>query len=82
MAKHGAIGRVLPVVRGTRTLTITAFLRNMEPGCTHGPGRPHGPRAVAPCREVRRWARRPPDGFDRPVEPEFEIEWRAFRLAG
>jgi hypothetical protein len=30
---------------------------------------------------VRRWARRNIGRLDRPVEPEFEIEWRAYRLA-
>ena len=82
MAEHGAIGRVLPVVRGTRTLTITAFLRNMERGVytwTWAAPRSTRRRAV---REVRRWARRHLGRLDRPVEPEFEIEWRAFRLAG
>lgn len=82
MAEHGAVGRVLPVVRGTRTLTISAFLRNMERGMytwTWAATRSTRRRAV---REVRRWARRHVGRLDRPVEPEFEIEWRAFRLAG
>lgn len=81
MASLGATGRVLPVVRGTRTLTIAGFLRNVERGLytwTWAASRSTRRRAV---REVRRWARRHVGRLDRPVEPEFEIEWRAFRLA-
>jgi len=80
MASKGAQGRTLPVVRGQRTLTIAAFLRNMERGLytwtwAASPAQRH--RAV---REVRRWAHRHIGRLDRPVESEFEIEWRAFRL--
>ena len=72
---------MLPVVRGTRTLTITAFLRNMERGVyTWTWAAPRSTR----CRAVREVRRGLGDTgrLDRPVEPEFEIEWRAFRLAG
>jgi SAM-dependent methyltransferase len=80
MAVHEATCRVLPVVRGRRTLTISAFLKNMERGLytwtwAADPSTRH--RAV---REVRRWARKNVGRLDRPVEPEFQIEWRAFRL--
>ena len=82
MAEHGAIGRVLPVVRGTRTLTIMAFLRNMERGVyTWTWAAPRSTR----CRAVREGSAvgsATTGRLDRPVEPEFEIEWRAFRLAG
>ena len=81
MAAHGATGHVLPVVRGERTLTISGFLRNMERGLyTWTWAAPPRTRRHA-VREVRRWARRNIGKLDRPVEPEFEIEWRAFRLA-
>jgi ubiquinone/menaquinone biosynthesis C-methylase UbiE len=81
MASHGATGRALPVVRGLRTLTISAFLKNMERGLytwTWAASPATRRRAV---REVRRWARHHVGRLDRPVEPEFEIEWWAFRLA-
>ena len=80
MAPHGATGRVLPAVRGRRTLTIAAFLRNMERGLytwTWAASPATRRRAV---RKVDRWARRHIGRLDRPVEPEFEIEWRAFRM--
>jgi len=80
MASLGAEGRMLPVVRGERTLTIAAFLRNMERGVytwTWAAPAPVRHRAV---REVRRWAHRHIGRLDRPVESEFEIEWRAFRM--
>lgn len=80
MAQHGAAGRVLPAIRGRRTLTVSAFLRNMERGVytwTWAASRTERRDAV---RQVRRWAREHVGRLDRPVEPEFEIEWRAFRL--
>ncbi|HET9310647.1 MAG TPA: class I SAM-dependent methyltransferase [Actinomycetota bacterium] len=80
MAAHGATGRVLPVVRGRRTLTISAFLRNMERGLYTWTWAASPRTRRHAVREVRRWARRNIGKLDRPVEPEFEIEWRAFRL--
>ncbi len=82
MASYGATSRALPPVRGLRTLTIAAFLRNMERGLytwtwAASPATRH--RAVT---QVRHWARRNIGRLDRPVEPEFEIEWHAFRLPG
>jgi ubiquinone/menaquinone biosynthesis C-methylase UbiE len=82
MAELGATGRLLPVVRGRRTLTISAFLRNMERGVytwTWAAPRSVRHRAV---RQTRRWARQMVGRLDRPVEPEFEIEWRSFRVDG
>jgi SAM-dependent methyltransferase len=81
MAAHGATGRVLPVVRGTRTLTIASFLRNMERGVYTWTWAATPAVRRKAVREVRRWARRNIGRLDRPVEPEFEIEWRAYRLA-
>lgn len=81
MAAHRATGRVLPVVRGRRTLTISAFLRNMERGLYTWTWAASPRTRRHAVREVRRWARRNIGKLDRPVEPEFEIEWRAFRLA-
>jgi len=80
MAAHGAEGRVLPVVRGRRTLTIAGFLKNMERGVytwTWAASPLMRRRAVW---EGRRWAHRNVGKLDRPVERMFEIEWRAFRL--
>ncbi|HEY7763219.1 MAG TPA: class I SAM-dependent methyltransferase [Actinomycetota bacterium] len=82
MAALGATCRVLPVVRGRRTLTISAFLRNMERGLYTWTWAASPRTRRHAVREVRRWARRNIGRLDRPVEPEFEIEWRAFRLAG
>ena len=80
MAELGATGHVLPVVRGRRTLTIWAFLRNIERGLytwtwAADPATRH--RAVS---EVRRWAKAEFGDLHRPVESEFRIEWRSYRL--
>ena len=80
MEARGATGRVLAAVRGRRTLTISAFLRNMGRGVyTWTWAAPASTRRHA-VRQVRRWARRHIGRLDRPVEPEFEIEWRAFSM--
>jgi len=68
------------IVRGRRTLTIDAFLRNMELGVytwTWAANKRTRKRAVG---KVRRWARGELGDLRRPVEPEFEIEWRVFRF--
>lgn len=80
MSELGATGRVLPVVRGRRTLTIWAFLRNIERGLytwTWAADEPLRRRAVD---EVRRWAKHEFGDLHRPVEPEFTIEWRSYRF--
>jgi ubiquinone/menaquinone biosynthesis C-methylase UbiE len=70
MEALGATGRLLPVVRGRRTLTISAFLWAASSATRK--------QAVA---EVRRWAKAEMGDLHRPVEPEFEIEWRSYRFA-
>jgi ubiquinone/menaquinone biosynthesis C-methylase UbiE len=81
MASRGATGRLLPPVRGRRTLTIAAFLRNMERGLYTWTWAASAATRRHAVREVRRWARHELGDLDRPVEAEFEIEWRVFRLA-
>jgi len=69
------------VVGGERTLTISAFLRNMQHGLytwTWAADPRTRRHAVA---GVRSWPRSRFGDLDRPVEPRFEIEWRVFRLA-
>jgi ubiquinone/menaquinone biosynthesis C-methylase UbiE len=81
MASHGATGRALPVVRGLRTLTISAFLKNMERGLytwTWGAAPPTRRRAR---RAVPRWGRQNLGRQEPPVGPAFEIEWWAIRRA-
>ena len=81
MAELGATGRLLPVVRGRRTLTIWAFLRNMERGLytwTWAADHETRHRAVS---EVRRWAKAEFGDLHRPVEAEFAIEWRSYRFS-
>jgi SAM-dependent methyltransferase len=80
MAELGAVGSVLPLVYGHRTLTIWAFLRNMRRGVytwTWAADEPTRERAV---KEVRRWASAEFGDLHRPVEPSFEIEWRTYRF--
>lgn len=81
MLELGARRSAIRVVRGERTLTIAAFLRNMQHGLytwTWAADRDTRRTAVV---EVRAWARDRFHDLHRPVEPQFEIEWRAFRLA-
>jgi SAM-dependent methyltransferase len=81
MLELGARRSAIRVVRGERTLTIAAFLRNMQHGLytwTWAADRDTRRSAVV---EVRAWARDRFHDLHRPVEPQFEIEWRAFRLA-
>lgn len=81
MRELGARRTALRVVRGERTLTIAAFLRNMQQGLytwTWAADKDTRKHAVS---EVRTWAKGRFHDLHRPVEPRFEIEWRAFRLA-
>ena len=80
MSSRGATMTAPLIVRGQRTLTIDAFLHNMERGVytwTWAADHRSRRRAVA---QVRRWARAELGDLRRPVEPEFEIEWRIFRF--
>jgi ubiquinone/menaquinone biosynthesis C-methylase UbiE len=82
LAEIGATRGPVHVVRGERTLTIDAFLRYMERGVYTWTwaATPHTRRrAVA---EVRSWARPRLGDLHRPVENEFEIEWRIFQCGG
>lgn len=81
MEDLGATGRLLPVVRGRRTLTIWAFLRNMERGTYTWTWAADDATRHQAVREVRRWAKGEFGDLHRPVEPEFEIEWRSYRFA-
>lgn len=81
MRELGATGRLLPVVRGRRTLTIWAFLRNMERGTYTWTWAADDATRHQAVREVRRWAKAEFGDLHRPVEPEFEIEWRSYRFA-
>lgn len=81
MHECGAERTAIRVVRGERTLTIAAFLGNMQRGLytwTWAADRGTRKDAVA---EVRAWARARFGDLHRPVEPQFQIEWRTFRLA-
>jgi ubiquinone/menaquinone biosynthesis C-methylase UbiE len=82
LAGHGATGSVLEPVRGQRTLTVSSFLENMERGVYTWTWAASPTVRRHAVRSVRRWARRHLGRLDRPVESEFAIEWRAFRLPG
>ena len=81
MQELGATGRLLPVVRGRRTLTIWAFLRNMERGTYTWTWAADDATRHLAVREVRRWAKAEFGDLHRPVEPKFVIEWRSYRFA-
>jgi ubiquinone/menaquinone biosynthesis C-methylase UbiE len=76
----GAVRTGTRVVGGRRTLTISAFLRNMQRGVYTWTWAADGATRRRAVAEVRAWAKGRFGDLHRPVEPEFEIEWRAFRL--
>lgn len=80
MRELGAARTGTRVVRGQRTLTISAFLRNVQRGVYTWTWAADGATRRRAVAVVRAWAKSRFGDLHRPVEPEFEIEWRAFRL--
>jgi SAM-dependent methyltransferase len=81
MDELGATRTGSRVVGGERTLTISAFLRNMQRGVYTWTWAADSVTRRHAVSEVRSWAKSMFGDLHRPVEPRFEIEWRAFRLA-
>ena len=81
MSKLGARCHQLPPIRGRRALTLNQFLEHIEQGhYTWTWPVPEAERRGA-SRRVRAWLDRRFGDLDRPVEPEYTIEWWAFDLA-
>jgi SAM-dependent methyltransferase len=80
MASLGARGRRLPPVRGRRSLTLDRFLHHIERGhyTWTWPASEHDRRHAV--HRVRSWLHRRFGDLDRPVEPEYLVEWWAFDL--
>lgn len=80
MAVLGAQGRQLPPVRGRRSLTLDRFLHHIERGhytWTWPASERDRLRAV---RRLRAWLHHRFGDLDRPVEPEYLVEWWVFDL--
>ena len=80
MTTFGARGRRLPPVRGRRSLTLDRFLHHIERGhyTWTWPASEHD--RLHAVRRVRSWLHRRFGDLDRPVEPEYFVEWWAFDL--
>lgn len=80
MAVLGSLGRQLPPVRGRRSLTLNRFLHHIERGhyTWTWPASERDRRHAV--RRLRSWLHRRFGDLDRPVEPEYLVEWWAFDL--
>jgi ubiquinone/menaquinone biosynthesis C-methylase UbiE len=80
MSMLGARARRLPTIRGRRHLTLDRFLHHIERGhYTWTWPASEGERRHA-AERIRRWLARRYGDLDRPVEPEYAVEWWAFEL--
>ena len=80
MTRLGAETRVLPVVRGFRTMTVEHFLTGIEDGQYSWTWAASDARRRMAARTLRAWLVRRFGNLGRPVEPEFAAEWWAFDL--
>jgi SAM-dependent methyltransferase len=80
MAMLGARGRRLPPVRGRRSLTLERFLHHIERGHYTWTWSASEDERRHATRRVRTWLHRRFGDLDRPVEPEYVVEWWAFEL--
>jgi SAM-dependent methyltransferase len=80
MAMLGARGRHLPTVRGHRSLTLEGFLHHIERGHYTWTWHASQHQRTHAVRRLRAWLHRRFGDLDRPVEPEYLVEWWAFDL--
>jgi ubiquinone/menaquinone biosynthesis C-methylase UbiE len=80
MSRLGAETRMLPVVRGFRTMTVEGFLTGIEDGQYSWTWAASEARRRKAARILRAWLVRRFGNLGRPVEPEFAAEWWAFDL--
>jgi len=80
MTALGARGRQLPPIRGRRSLTLNRFLHHIERGhyTWTWPASEHD--RVHAVHRLRTWLHQRFGDLDRPVEPEYLVEWWAFDL--
>ena len=80
MAALGAQGRQLPPIRGRRSLTLNRFLHHIERGHYTWTWAASERDRVHVVRRLRTWLHHRFGDLDRPVEPEYLVEWWAFDL--
>jgi SAM-dependent methyltransferase len=80
MAALGAQGRRLPPIRGRRSLTLSRFLHHIERGHYTWTWAASERERLHAVRRLRSWLHRRFGDLDRPVEPEYLVEWWAFDL--
>ena len=80
MRRLGAQVRPLPVVRGSRTLTVDEFLAHIEAGRYSWTWQATDESRREATRKLRVWLTRRFGDLARPVEPRFAVEWWAFDL--
>ncbi len=81
MSKLGARGHRLPPVRGRRALTLNQFLEHIDRGHYTWTWSATEAERRGASRRVRAWLDRRFGDLDRPVEPEYTVEWWAFDLS-
>jgi ubiquinone/menaquinone biosynthesis C-methylase UbiE len=80
MAALGAQGRRLPPIRGRRSLTLNRFLHHIERGHYTWTWPASERERLHAVRRLRSWLHGRFGDLDRPVEPEYLVEWWAFDL--
>jgi SAM-dependent methyltransferase len=80
MAALGAQGRQLPPVRGRRSLALDRFLHHIERGHYTWTWTASERDRLHAVRRLRSWLHHRFGDLDRPVEPEYLVEWWAFDL--
>ena len=80
MTAIGARGRKLPPIRGRRSLTLDRFLHHIERGHYTWTWPASERDRLHAVRRLRSWLHRRFGDLDRPVEPEYFVEWWAFDL--
>jgi len=80
MSMLGARARRLPPIRARRHLTLERFLHHIERGhyTWTWPASEHERHRAAA--RIREWLSRRYGDLDRPVEPEYAVEWWAFEM--
>lgn len=80
MSMLGARAQRLPPVRGRRTLTMRRFLQHVEEGHYTWTWAATERQRIDAVKRLRSWLRRRFGNLDRPVEPQYSVEWWAFEV--
>jgi ubiquinone/menaquinone biosynthesis C-methylase UbiE len=82
MTRLGGKSRMLPIVRGYRTMTVEHFLTGIQEGQYSWTWAASDARRRMAAKTLRAWLVKRFGNLERPVEPEFAAEWWAFDLPG